>query len=360
MALLSHYVRKDFIKFYLLSGTAFSGTYLLIDFIEKIDNFVDKSASISTLMLYFMSSLPLIFVRITPLAILMAAFMTIGSLSRTGEITAMRAGGLSLIQIARPLFTMTIFITVGIVLIQELVVPISARTMKGIWNIQIQGEAGPQVVRDKIWYRSGNQMIYIGQAQPGAGRLQNISIFDLNDRFNIEKRVDAQRAVFKDNSWAFFDTVERHFSPITGEIIEQSSAAKTSLPFQKTPENFKHVETAPGELTFFELDREIVRLRTEGYSTVRQEVDMQTHIAAPFACIVMVLLGIPFALHRGRSASLASGIVISILVGVSYFILNSISTVFGYSGILPPAIATWAANIIFALIGIWFILFRTE
>lgn len=79
MALLSRYVRKNFIKFYFLSVTAFSGTYLLIDFIEKVDNFVDKSASISTLMLYFMSSLPLIFTRVTPLAILMAAFMTIGA-----------------------------------------------------------------------------------------------------------------------------------------------------------------------------------------------------------------------------------------------------------------------------------------
>jgi lipopolysaccharide export system permease protein len=360
MALLSRYVRKNFIKFYFLSVTAFSGTYLLIDFIEKVDNFVDKSASISTLMLYFMSSLPLIFTRVTPLAILMAAFMTIGGLSRTGEITAMRAGGLSLIQIARPLFTMTIIITVGIVLIQELVVPINARTMKRIWNIQIQGETGPQIVRDKIWYRSDNQMIYIGQAQPGAGLLRDIAIFDLNERFNIVKRVDAPRAEFKDNAWTFFDTIARHFSPISGEIIEQSSAAKTALSFQKTPENFKHVEAAPGELTFFELDQEIVRLRTEGYSTVRQEVDMQTHIAAPFACIVMVLLGIPFALHRGRSASLASGIVISILVGVLYFVLNSVSTVFGYSGILPPVIATWSSNIIFVLIGTWFILFRTE
>jgi lipopolysaccharide export system permease protein len=87
---------------------------------------------------------------------------------------------------------------------------------------------------------------------------------------------------------------------------------------------------------------------------------MHTHIAAPFACLVMVLLGIPFALHRGRSASLASGIVVSILVGVSYFILNSVATVFGYSGILPPLIATWSGNIIFVLIGIWLILFRTE
>ena len=360
MALLAQYVRKSYIRNFLLSATAFSGTYLLIDFIEKVDNFIDKSAPLSILILYFMSSIPLIFIRIAPIAVLMAAFMTIGNLSKTGEITAMRAGGLSLIRIARPLLTITLIITIGIVLIQELAVPVSARTMKEIWNVQIKGEAGPQIVRDKVWYRSDNQMIYIDQAQSGTGRLRGITIFDLDERFNIEKRVDADRAEFKENNWLFYDTIERRFDTKSGELTDRITTKKAVIPFNKTPENFKHVEATLGELTFFDLRREINRLQAEGYNTVRHQVDMHTHIAAPFACLVMVLLGIPFALHRGRSASLASGIVISILIGVSYFILNSVATVFGYSGVLAPLIATWASNIIFVLIGTWFILFRTE
>jgi lipopolysaccharide export system permease protein len=360
MALLANYVRKSYIRHYLLSAIAFSGTYLLIDFIEKIDNFIGKSAPVSMIVLYFTSSLPLILIRVTPIAILMAAFMTMGNLSKTGEITAMRAGGLSLIKISRPLVMVTIIITVGIVLIQELAVPVSTRTMREIWNVKIKGESAPQIVRDKIWYRSGNQMIYIGQAQTASGLLRDITIFDLNERFNIEKRIDADRAKYQDEDWVFYDTVERIFSPESGELTGRIVSKKTNIPLNKTPANFKHVEATPGELTFIDLYHEIDRLQAEGYNTVRHRVDMQTHIAAPFACIVMVLLGIPFALHRGRSASLASGIVISILVGVSYFIVNSVATVFGYSGILSPLIATWASNIIFVLIGTWFILFRTE
>lgn len=360
MPLLDNYIRRKFIYYFLLAVTAFSGTYLLIDFIEKVDNFIDKSVPLTTLLFYLLISLPVIFIRVAPLAILMAAFMTIGSLSRTGEITAMRAGGLSLIRISRPLFTLTLVITLGTILIQELIVPLSTRTMKEIWNVQIQGEARPQMVRDKIWYRSGNQMIYIDRAETAAGRLRNITIFDLNERFNITKRFDAERAVFKDNRWLFYNTIDRRFDPKSGELSNQLSATETHIPFQKTPENFKHVEAVLGELTFIDLYHEIDKLRDEGYSTIRHQVNMQTHLAAPFASIVMVLLGIPFALHRGRSASLASGIVISILVGVAYFILDSIATAFGYSGILSPIIATWASNILFILIGLWFILFRTE
>jgi lipopolysaccharide export system permease protein len=360
MALLAHYIRKSYIRHFFLSAAAFSGTYLLIDFIEKVDNFIDKSASLTMFILYFTNALPLIFIRIAPIAVLMAAFMTIGNLSKTGEITAMRAGGLSLVKIARPLFTVTLIITAAIIIIQEFAVPINTRTMKEIWDIQIKGEDGPQIVRNKIWYRSGDQMIYIGQAQTGAGNLRDITIFDLNKRFNIEKRIDAERADYKDDTWIFHNTTERLFSPDSGTLVHESSTQKAAFPLQKSPENFKHVEATLGELSVFDLYHEIDRLKSEGYSTVRHEVDMHTHIAAPFANIIMVLLGIPFALHRGRSAGLASGIVISILIGVSYFILNSVSTVFGYSGILPPLVATWASNLIFLLIGIWFIKFRTE
>ena len=360
MALLTKYVGKIYTHYFLLSVTAFSGTYLLIDFLDKVDDFVDKSIPISVFATYFLSSLPLFFVRVAPIAILMAAFMTIGNLSKTGEITAMRAGGLSLVRIARPLIYITLMITIGIVLVQEIVMPITARTMKDIWNIQIKGEKGPQSVRDKLWFRSGNQMVYIGQAMPGDGLLREVTIFDLNDRFNIVERTDAERAEFKNGAWQFADSIERRFDPKSGEITQRSLTASPAIVFKKTPDDFKHVEATLGELTFLDLYRKIDLLQAEGYSTTRHQVDMHNHITAPFSCLVMVLLGIPFALHRGRSASLAAVIVISVLIGVTYFILNSVSTVFGYSGILSPVIATWAGNIIFALIGIWFILFRTE
>lgn len=360
MTLLAHYIRKSFVHYFLFSLTAFSGTYLLIDFIEKIDNFIDKSVSVSICITYFMSSLPLYFVRVAPIAILMAAFMTIGSLSKTGEITAMRAGGLSLARISRPLITATLVIMIGTILIQEFVLPITARTMKDIWNIQIKGQKGPQSIRDKVWYRSGNQMIYIDQALPRDGLLRNVTIFDLDSKFNIEKRVDAKQAEFKEGTWQFSDSIERHFKPETGELSHRSTSKNTVIPFTKTPDDFKHVEATLGELTFLDLNRQIRQLQSEGYNAIRHQVDMHTHISAPFSCIVMVMLGIPFALHRGRSAGLASGIVISVLIGVTYFILNSVSTVFGYSGILSPLVATWAGNIIFTLIGIWFILFRSE
>jgi lipopolysaccharide export system permease protein len=72
--------------------------------------------------------------------------------------------------------------------------------------------------------------------------------------------------------------------------------------------------------------------------------------------IIMVLIGIPFALQRGRNASFSLGIVISLIIFVAYFILYAVFAVFGAIAVLPPLIAAWAANILMALIGAWFFL----
>ena len=72
--------------------------------------------------------------------------------------------------------------------------------------------------------------------------------------------------------------------------------------------------------------------------------------------IIMVLVGIPFALQRGRSAGFARGIIISLVIFAAYFFLNAVFSVFGTIAVLPPLLAAWAANLLAILVGTWFLL----
>jgi lipopolysaccharide export system permease protein len=67
----------------------------------------------------------------------------------------------------------------------------------------------------------------------------------------------------------------------------------------------------------------------------------------------MVLLGIPFALRNIRSGGTAMGIGVSIAIGFLFFVINAVLLSYGSSGVLPPVIAAWGANILFMLGGIW-------
>ena len=360
MAILTRYTVKMYLRNFALSLSSFAGIYLLIEFFEKVDNFVEKSAPIGLYFSYFLNAIPLFATQVAPLAILMAAFITVGGLSRTGELTAMRAGGLSLYRITRPLIITTCIITLLLLGTQELILPRSASTMNKILHQQIKGDSQPQRIRNKIWVRTGNSILHIEQAIPEDGTLQDISIIDLDENFQITTRTDAGSARFENNAWQFKNLKRRSFNPDSGEMIHSADEKQRQINLNKQPDDFKQANPQEWELSFLELRKLVNKMRAEGYDATRFQVDMHAHISTPFTCIVMALLGIPFALNRGRNTSLSFGIVVSVIVGVIYFILNSVTMAFGYSGILPPILATWSANILVGLTGLWLVLFRTE
>ncbi len=357
MHLLTRYLLSIFLRNTLLALATFSGIYVLIDFFEKVDDFIAAGAPVTLYFSFFLGTLPLIVVQLTPLALLMGTFMTIGSLSRSGELTAMRAGGLSLLRITRPLLLAAFFITALIILTQEMVLPLSTRFTREVFDQRIRGKQQLQT-RDQVWLRVDNRIIHVGQALPEKGELRQVTYFTLDSQFRVTGRVDATGANFRDNAWSLQNVTDRSFDPQTGEMTSSNNAKQAPFALSKTPDDFHSTDLRQWELNFYDLRRLVRQLQREGSDPTRYRVDMHAHLAAPFACLVMVLLGIPFALQRGRNSSLAVGIVISIATGVTYFILHSITMAFGYSGILPPFAATWSANILFGLTGLWFVLFR--
>ena len=309
MALLTRYTVRMFLRNFLLALGAFVGIFLLVDFFEKVDNFVEKSAPLNLYFGYFLNAIPLFVTQVAPLAILMAAFITVGSLSRAGELTAMQAGGMSLYRITRPIIIATCAITVLLIATQEMVLPESTSTMNRILNQQIKGQSQPQRIRNQIWVRTGNSIVHIDQAIPAKDRLQGITIFEVDDNFQIAQRTDAGSARYEAGNWQFRNLIQRQFNPESGVMINSEKMAQKQLPLNKKPADFQQADPHEWELSFTDLRRLAKKMKEEGYSATRYLVNMHAHIAAPFACLVMVLLGIPFALQRGRNSSLSVGIL---------------------------------------------------
>jgi lipopolysaccharide export system permease protein len=75
--------------------------------------------------------------------------------------------------------------------------------------------------------------------------------------------------------------------------------------------------------------------------------------------LIVVLLGAPFALQRGRQATLGVGVALSLAVFVVYLLLQAVGMALGTAGLLPLPLAAWAANLLLLLLGAWLFL-RTE
>lgn len=360
MNLLNRYITGAFARIFLLSLSAFAGIYLLVDFFEKVDNFMEHQARFSQYLLYFTIKIPLIVSQVIPLAVLMGVFMTLGGLSRTNELTAMRSGGISLWRVTTPLLFVSLLASVGILAANEYLIPLCAKKSNHILEIEVKGKPPLALKRDNLWLREGDKIMNIRLALPSQQALRGVTIFQVDDSFSLQERTDAPQAIFSEGNWTLENTVIRQFDHESAELAEVERVKEKTIDLEKTPGDFRAPEQSNEEMGFRELRTLSRKLQKEGYDATRHRVDMHSRLASPFACLIMAFIGIPFALRKGRGVSLSVGVAITVGIGISYFILHSILMAFGYSAVFPPPVAAWSANLLFGLLGIWLLLSARE
>jgi len=358
--LVSRYILSAFLRIFGLSLGAFAGIYLLVDFFERVDDFIEHQAHLSQYIVYFASKIPLIVVQVAPMAVLMGTFMALGTLSRSNELTAMRACGVSLWRISAPLLLSALLIACSVQVANEFLVPLSVRKINHILYTEVKGKPKLTVKRDRLWFREGSAIVNVRLALPEKNTLRGVTIFRTGDDFRLHSRIDAPKAVYRDGTWTFENVTIRHFADGAGGVNAVEQYAHKAIELAKTPDDFRAVEYKNEELGFRDLRKLALKLRDEGYDATRYRVDMQGRLATPFASVIMAFLGIPFALQKKRGASLAMGVALSVAIGIAYHIIQAMLMAFGYSAVIPPVVAAWSPNLIFGLFGIWLLLMVRE
>ena len=120
MKMLKRYVLTQFIKVYLLTATGLIGIFLIVDFFERIDEFLAKDAPMIDLISYYIFKIPFIAFYMAPQGVLLATVITLASIARNNEFTAMKACGISITGITFPIIGAS-FIIALMVLILSLI-----------------------------------------------------------------------------------------------------------------------------------------------------------------------------------------------------------------------------------------------
>ncbi len=139
----------------------------------------------------------------------------------------------------------------------------------------------------------------------------------------------------------------------SGESLAASRQAEFLIPLDLKLTDLQVIEKTADNLGFRALRRYCAKLEKGGYDTTRYRTLLHAKLSLPFAALVMTFLGIPFALRSTRSGGVAIGIGLCLGIGFAYFVINATLISFGQGGALPPVVAAWAANLLFAAIGVW-------
>jgi lipopolysaccharide export system permease protein len=363
MSLLQRYVLKKFIYCYVISVAGLIGIFLVVDFFERVDEFVRRDVPYVDLIFYFIYKVPGIVFYMAPQAVLIATVITLASLARDNEIVAMKACGVGVVGITLPIIGASFVIALLVLANNEYVAPFAAKKANYIFKVKVQGNPiyGDSYIEiervgDEVWFVAKDKAIWhIRQFYPDGGRMDNVSIFyRLNENF-IHKRIDAKEVIWNGKQWEFFDGFIRTF--VSGGLDTTTYYKKKTFPVEETLSDFiiNNKEIRSEELSLRELQKQIQELTAEGKDTLRSRVEFHQKISYPFISIVLALLAIPLSLRSSRHGGVLFCVGVNLAVGFMFSFMYAMGVSLGFGGFFTPLFAAWGPFLFFSSLGFYLI-----
>jgi lipopolysaccharide export system permease protein len=355
MTILTRYILRELAKIFMITLSAFVIIYVLVDFFERIDNFIEAGAKLHFMFLYIFFKLPLVLGQMTPVAVLMSTIISLGLLARSNEIVALKASGVSPLRIFAPMLLFALLVSMISFVNSESVVPYSNRSFNAIWKTYVQKQAPEFVSKyESIWYKGQNAIYNIRTFDVAAATLFGVIVNQFDADFATTRRIHARRAVWTDGHWRFFDGSMKE--KIADGTYAVSTFSQKDFALKETPEDFKKGVKPSDEMGFRELRRYARKIENEGFSARTYWVDMHVKLAFPCISLIMGLVGTSLALRKEQGRGAAAGIGIGFVIVALYLVTFELFKTLGYTGIVPPLVAAWGSNILFGTIGTCLIL----
>lgn len=350
---LHRYLLHEYLKVCFLSLSSLILIYMVVLFFEKIDLFIKHKASFLLMLEYLLYKIPeVIFQWTLPYAVLLSTLLTLGTLSRHSEIAAMKAGGVSIYRITFPLFIIALLISFFSFMGNEYLVPLANQKTQHLLAVKVKNQPQTSFFKNyKIWYHGESGIFNIQLLDATEKALKGFTFYQFDDQFRCTQRVDAREARWVNGKWRLYQGALRKFKE--GGSIHTLPFKELEFSLPETWESFQSIERKSKEMSCFDLLNYIRKIQSSGYDSTRYWVDFYSKLSNPFLNLIMVLIGIPFALKTGRSGGMALGIGISVIIGFVYGVTFYVFLFFGKSGVLPPFLAAWTPTLLFGLAGIF-------
>ena len=362
--LLDDYVMREYVTNFVLVLFSFSMLFIIFTFFELIGDIIRNRTPLVTVGDYLINLIPYIIYNVTPLCCLVAVLVTFGALSRSSELTAMKATGISLYRIVTPVLIATLLIAAGLFAFDEFYLPAANRRQEALRSIIKNKPAQTFLRPDRKWISgqtqstgSPSRSFYYQFFDPAKNVFANLTVFEFDPTsFTLQRRIFASSAHWNEhiNQWVLENGWQRTFQ---GEAIAsyQPFTITTFPEIHEQPSYFVKEDRPSQEMSYNELSRYIVDLKQSGFDTKRLSVQLNRKLAYPLITLVMAILAIPFALSMGKRGSLA-GIATAIGLAIAYWVVDGLFQAMGNVNTLPALLAAWTPDLLFGIAGTYLLL----
>jgi lipopolysaccharide export system permease protein len=353
MKILDRYLIKQFIQTILFGLLAFTLIFVVIDMMENLDDFIDQNVPSIIILQYYLVFMPEIIRLITPIAVLLASLFTAGRMSSLNEITALKAGGISLYRFMTPFIVVSFLISSISVYVGGYLVPLANKHK--VFIEQSYMKKGIVYFGSNIFFQdTKSRIVTINYYDIANKQAHQISIQEFNpaDKTRLIKRTDAQKMKYDNvkGCWILSNGTIRSISDSTEVMQKFIENEFCGLNFK--PEDVIKKQRKPEEMSLAELSDYADEQKRTGNDPTSILIEYQSRIAYAFASVVVVFFGLPISANR-RRGGLAIQFGINLLITFVYLVFMKVSQAFGKNGVLDPLITAWIANLIFLVAAIY-------
>ncbi|MGI9499146.1 MAG: LPS export ABC transporter permease LptG [Geminicoccaceae bacterium] len=349
---LSVYIAKHALVGVMIALVALGLIAVVIDLIELLRRASSRpEATFSVVFTMAWLHLPFFLQQLLPFSVLFGVMFSFQRLTRSQELVAARAIGVSVWQFLAPalavalalgLLTVTVFNPIGAVLVSKY------ETMERIYFSHRASMVA--VSQGGLWLRQrhgdGELLLHARQMKRNPPTLEAVTVFFYDGQAHFTARADAPEARLKPENWMMVEPL-RSLPDGSSETL-----AQLNIPTDLTPDRIKDSFEAPETTSFWDLPEFIEKLEAVGFSATEHRLYWHRLLALPFLLAAMLLIGVSFSLRLVRQGGTGILVAGGLVTGFAFYILSDVIFALGLSGRLPPPMAAWSPAGIAILLGV--------
>ncbi len=330
---------------------SFIAIYLLIDFFEKIDNFLEKGKPMGLVLKFFILNIPFIIEQVGPVCILLAGVVTLGILNYTNELIALKACGVPLRKITAPILLAGVLFTTLFLAMSQYILPKTIAATNHIWHREVKGRVPLGIYRNGRYYYRGQDGFYsFARPDPRSTHFLFFAYTAWNDTYELTKNITAQEADWADNLWTL-----KH-GQIQEAIGNNSFSTKlftaNHCTFHEIPENFFVPEYQSLEMSLVELYHETKKQTSEDERN-KAWAEFYGRISYTLLGLPLLLLGLPLLLLVYRKWGKDLSLAIPTSCGMAFLCWGAWGTLqsLAKASYLNPLIAAISIHLAIGIVG---------
>lgn len=356
MALTDRHVLREWAAGFALTLGVILGLLVLQNMYDTLPDLLETRASVAEIVRYYALALPGYVPTILPIAFLVSILFSLGALHRNNEITALRTAGLSLWRISRPLWLAGALLSGFLFYLTAMVVPQTVeRSRAFLENLEYEAREAEVAAREigvvhNLGFdnRKANRLWFMNRFSERAWLGMGVNVHTRNEAGMEISRISAEEAFYDDTRgfWVFVNGRELVVDPETGDPLRVIPFERRKMrEFGVDPQLMLALHKEPKELSLFEL-RDIIDTLSPGENPAvhAYEVRYYSLLAAPFSCLVVVGLAVPFAVSGVRTNPMV-GVSKCMGLFLAFYVLITLATVLGERRLIPAWFAAWLPNL---------------